>query len=88
MPRLARDRRYATLKDYQPAEGPLWLREAAALWMKRFVPAADASSLFIGMGAQHTLACVLASVSRPGHRSSSRRSSHRRPAVRESHCAT
>ena len=66
MPRLARDRRYATLKDYQPAEGPTWLREAAALWMKSFVPAADPSSLFIGAGAQHVLACILASVARPG----------------------
>jgi DNA-binding transcriptional MocR family regulator len=66
MPRLVRDRRYASLKDYQPAEGPTWLREAAALWMKRFVPAADASSLFIGGGAQHALACVLSSVARPG----------------------
>lgn len=66
MPRLARDRRYATLKDYQPAEGPAYLREAAALWLKTWIPTADASSLFIGAGAQHTLACVLASVTRPG----------------------
>jgi DNA-binding transcriptional MocR family regulator len=66
MPRLARDRRYATLKDYQPAEGPIWLREAAALWLKNFIPGAEASSLFVGAGAQHTLACVLSSVARPG----------------------
>ena len=66
MPRLARDRRFASLKDYQPAEGPTWLREAGALWLKSFVPAAEASSLFVGAGAQHTLACVLASVARPG----------------------
>src|SRR3954470_16168207 len=66
MPRLVRDRRYATVKDYQPAEGPSWLRDAAALWMKSFVPAADPSSLFIGGGAQHALACVLSSVARPG----------------------
>src|SRR5882757_2068341 len=51
MPRLARDRRFATLKDYQPAEGPSWLREAAAAWLKGFVPAADPSSLVIGAGA-------------------------------------
>ena len=66
MPRLARDRRYASLKDYQPAEGPSWLREAGALWLKAFVPAAEASSLFIGAGAQHVLACILATVARPG----------------------
>jgi DNA-binding transcriptional MocR family regulator len=66
LPRLARDRRYLALKDYQPAEGPLWLREAAALWLKKFIPTAEASSLFVGAGAQHTLACILASVTRPG----------------------
>jgi DNA-binding transcriptional MocR family regulator len=66
MPRLVRDRRYATLKDYQPAEGPGWLRDAAAQWLKTFVPAADASSLFVGAGAQHALACILAGVTRPG----------------------
>ena len=43
MPRLARDRRYASLKDYQPAEGPTWLREAAALWMRSFCLAGSIS---------------------------------------------
>ena len=66
MPRLARDRRYASLKDYQPAEGPGWLREAAALWLRNFVPSAEPSSIFIGAGAQHALACVISSVTRPG----------------------
>jgi len=66
MPRLTRDRRYATLKDYQPAEGPTWLREAAALWLRQFIPGTESSSIFAGGGAQHTLACILASVTRPG----------------------
>jgi len=66
LPRLARDRRYTSLKDYQAAEGPSWLREAAAGWLKGYVPAAEASSLLISAGAQHALACILASVARPG----------------------
>lgn len=66
LPRLPRDRRYPSLKDYHPPEGPLWAREAAAAWLADFIPAAEPSRLFVANGAQHALACIVASICHPG----------------------
>jgi DNA-binding transcriptional MocR family regulator len=66
MPRLPRDRRFPTLKDYQTAEGPLWLREAAAPWLRGFALAAEVSTVLAGAGAQHALSAVIDGLTRPG----------------------
>jgi DNA-binding transcriptional MocR family regulator len=67
LPRLPRDRRFAGLKDYQPPEGPAWARSAAATWLEATVGLrADPSRVLITEGAQHGLACILASIARPG----------------------
>jgi DNA-binding transcriptional MocR family regulator len=67
LPRLPRDQRFAGLKDYQPPEGPSWARSAAASWLEATAGLlAEPSRVLITEGAQHGLACILASIARPG----------------------
>jgi DNA-binding transcriptional MocR family regulator len=66
LPRLPRDTRFASLKDYQPPEGPAWARAAAAAWMESLGLRAEPSRVLLTEGAQHGLACILAAIARPG----------------------
>lgn len=66
LPRLPRDRRFATLQDYQPPEGPLWARAAAAAWLAPFAGGNDPGRIVLADGAQHALACVLAATTQHG----------------------
>jgi DNA-binding transcriptional MocR family regulator len=59
MPRLARDRRFGSLQDYHPPEGPLWARSAVADWLSGVAGDGDAGRVVLTDGAQHGLACVL-----------------------------
>lgn len=66
LPRLPRDKRFATLQDYQPPEGPAWARAAAASWLAPFAGGNDPGRVILADGAQHALACVLAATTQHG----------------------
>lgn len=66
LPRLAKDRHYATLQDYHPPEGPLWARAAIAEWMQPVAGDGDPGRVVLAAGAQHGLDCVLGAVTRQG----------------------
>lgn len=66
MPRLPQDERYASVKDYQPSEGPAWARAAVERWLEHLGVEADAADVVLTEGAQHGLASVLRSICQPG----------------------
>ncbi|WP_342358729.1 PLP-dependent aminotransferase family protein [Terrarubrum flagellatum] len=66
LPRLSKDRRFASLQDYHPPEGPLWARTAVAAWLDGVAGDGDASRVVLTDGAQHGLACVLRAVAQRG----------------------
>lgn len=66
LPRLSKDRRFGSLQDYHPPEGPLWARIAAANWLEGVAGGGDPSLVVLTDGAQHGLACVLRAVAQRG----------------------
>lgn len=66
LPRLSRDRHYASLQDYHPPEGPLWARTAIADWLKDTAGDGDPGRVVLAAGAQHGLDCLLGAVTRQG----------------------
>ncbi|MDX8514559.1 PLP-dependent aminotransferase family protein [Mesorhizobium captivum] len=66
LPRLSKDRHYASLQDYHPPEGPLWGRVAIADWLKSVAGDGDPGRVVLAAGAQHGLHCVLGAVTRHG----------------------
>ena len=62
LPRLAKNRHYAAIQDYHPAEGPLWARTAVADWLKPVAGDGDPGRVVLTIGAQHALDCVLSAV--------------------------
>lgn len=66
LPRLSRDRRYPSVQDYHPPEGPSWARAAAAQWLAPVAGGGDPQRLVLTDGAQHALACVLSAIAKPG----------------------
>jgi len=59
LPRIAKDRRFGSLQDYHPPEGPTWARAVVAEWLRGVAGDGDASRVVLTDGAQHGLACVL-----------------------------
>ncbi|TGQ64073.1 PLP-dependent aminotransferase family protein [Mesorhizobium sp. M00.F.Ca.ET.186.01.1.1] len=66
LPRLPRDKLYASLQDYHPPEGPLWARAAVADWLKSVAGDGDPGRVVLAAGAQHGLDCLLGAVTRQG----------------------
>ena len=66
LPRLAKDKRYPALQDYQAPEGPLWARAAAAAWLAPIAGEGDPGRILLTSGAQHALGCVLAATTQAG----------------------
>ncbi len=66
LPRLAKNRHYAAIQDYHPAEGPLWARSAVAEWLKPVAGDGDPGRVVLTIGAQHALDCVLSAVAQKG----------------------
>jgi DNA-binding transcriptional MocR family regulator len=66
LPRLSKDRRFGSLQDYHPPEGPAWARATVAAWLDGIAGGGDASRVVLTDGAQHGLACVLRAVAQPG----------------------
>jgi len=66
LPRLPKDRRFATLPDYHPPEGPLWAREAVAKWMEAIAGDGDPGRVVLAAGAQHGLDSVLGATAKQG----------------------
>jgi DNA-binding transcriptional MocR family regulator len=66
LPRLSRDRRYASVQDYHPPEGPSWARAAAAQWLAPIAGGGDPACFVLTDGAQQGLACVLSAIAKPG----------------------
>lgn len=68
LPKLPKDKRYASLQDYYPPEGADWLRKAISDWLlsSRTVDKAQPEHIIVTYGAQHALACVLGSLCQPG----------------------
>ncbi|HEX3350584.1 MAG TPA: PLP-dependent aminotransferase family protein [Acetobacteraceae bacterium] len=66
LPRLAKDRRFATLQDYHPPEGPGWARAAVATWLEGVAGGGDPSRVVLTDGAQHALSCTLQAVTQRG----------------------
>jgi len=66
LPRLSRDRRYPSVQDYHPPEGPSWAREAVAQWLAPIAGGGDPTRLILTEGAQQGLACVLSAIAKPG----------------------
>lgn len=66
LPRLSKDRHYASLQDYHPPEGPLWARVAIADWLKPAAGEGDPGRVVLAAGAQHGLDCLLGAVTRQG----------------------
>ncbi len=66
LPRLAKNRHYAAIQDYHPAEGPVWARSAVAEWLKPVAGDGDPGRVVLTIGAQHALDCVLSAVAQKG----------------------
>jgi DNA-binding transcriptional MocR family regulator len=66
LPRLAKDRRFGAVRDYQPPEGPLWARAAVADWLSGVAGDGDPGRVVLTDGAQHGLACVLRALTQRG----------------------
>lgn len=66
LPRLAKNRHYAAIQDYHPAEGPIWARSAVAEWLKPVAGDGDPGRVVLTIGAQHALDCVLSAVAQKG----------------------
>jgi DNA-binding transcriptional MocR family regulator len=66
LPRLAKNKHYAAIQDYHPAEGPIWARSAVAEWLKTVAGDGDPGRVVLTIGAQHALDCVLSAVAQKG----------------------
>jgi DNA-binding transcriptional MocR family regulator len=66
MPQLPQDERFASVKDYQPSEGPAWARVALERWLESQGIEVEAANLVLTAGVQHGLASVLRAITQPG----------------------
>lgn len=66
LPKLATDKRFRELQEYQPPEGPAWARAAGRRWigLNGFDPAPE--NIVVTSGAQHALLAVISALIEPG----------------------
>ncbi|MEL0628836.1 PLP-dependent aminotransferase family protein [Psychromonas aquatilis] len=63
---ISSDKRFSSIKDYQPAQGPLWARKAMTWWARSLGVNASINQVVLCGGAQHALTVTLSALFKPG----------------------